>query len=259
MFAFTTEEILLMIGRVWWPFFRIAGAFTLLPFFSNGHIPVRVKVLFAFFLAALVGPMLPTPPPVDPLSPRALLIAFEQLAVGAMMGLMLSMLLHILSMLGQMLSMQMGLAMSVMNDPANGVNHALLGQWMVMYGTLLFLALDGHLVALGVLVESFTLWPIGSGVLDLPLMTLIMKFGWTFAMALMLAFPAVMAMLMVNITFGVLNKSAPSLNVYSLGFPLAMMLGLVSILISFSGLPERYADLCLDALTAMHQFVGGTP
>ncbi|SHH20201.1 flagellar biosynthetic protein FliR [Ferrimonas marina] len=259
MLELTALQIHSLIGQFWWPFCRIMGAFTLMPMFSNGHVPVQVRVLLALCIAILAGPLLPAPPPVDPLSVAAALLSAEQLAIGALMGLILSILIHVLSLLGQMLSMQMGLAMSVMNDPANGVNHALLGQLMVMYGTLLFLALDGHLVSLAILIDSFYLWPVGNGVLDLPLMMVVMKFGWTFAMALMMAIPAVMAMLMVNITFGVLNKAAPSLNVYSLGFPLAMLLGLFSILISFSGLPDRYSEICIDALSAMHQFVGGQP
>ncbi|GAA4888823.1 flagellar biosynthetic protein FliR [Ferrimonas pelagia] len=259
MLELTATDINSYIGTFWWPFFRIMGAFALMPLFSNGHVPIQVRLLLAMAIAGLAGPLLPSPPAVDPLSVSALGLAFEQFAVGSLMGLILSLLIHILSMLGQMLSMQMGLAMSVMNDPANGVNHALLGQLLVMYGTLLFLALDGHLVSLAVLIDSFYLWPVGSGVFDLPLMMVVMKFGWTFAMALMMAIPAVMAMLMVNITFGVLNKAAPSLNVYSLGFPMAMLLGLFSILISFSGLPDRYTEICIDALAAMHQLVGGTP
>lgn len=247
-----------MIGSFWWPFCRLMGAFIVMPLLGNAFVPVTVRILFAFCLAALLGPILPSVPQVDALSAGALLLAIEQLLLGFMLGLFLSILLHAMSMFGTIMSLQMGLAMAIMNDPANGNSNPILSQWFLLFGTLIFLALDGHLVALGILVDSFRLWPIGTGIFDLPLMGLVNRVGWLFAASLMLAIPAVLAMLMVNITFGVLSRAAPSLNVFSLGFPMTMLMGLLCVLLSFSGIPSRYSDLCLDALTAMYQFIGGS-
>ncbi len=228
-----------------------------MPFLSSTYIPAMVRILLALSISALLAPMLPTVPAVDAISIGALFLAIEQLLIGFMLALFLTIMIHVMTLLGAMMSMQMGLAMAVMNDPANGNSNPILGQWLLLYGTLLFLALDGHLVAIGVLVDSFRLWPIGSGVFDLPLMGLVSRFGWIFAAAFMLALPSILAMLMVNITFGVLSKAAPSLNVFALGFPMSMLMGLLCVLLSFSGLPTRYSDLCLDALSAMYQFIGG--
>lgn len=258
MLALTSIEISTMIGSFWWPFCRLMGAFIVMPLLGNAFVPVTVRILLAFSLAALLGPMLPPVPQVDAVSAGALLLAIEQLLIGFMLGLFLSILLHVMSMLGTIMSMQMGLAMAIMNDPANGNSNPILSQWFLMFGTLIFLALDGHLVAIGILVDSFRLWPIGTGIFDLPLMGLIHRVGWLFAASLMLAIPAVLAMLMVNITFGVLSRAAPSLNIFSLGFPMTMLMGLLCVLLSFSGIPSRYSDVCLDALTAMYQFIGGS-
>jgi flagellar biosynthetic protein FliR len=258
MLSLTSIEISTMIGSFWWPFCRLMGAFIVMPLLGNAFVPVTVRILFAFCLAALLGPILPSVPQVDALSAGALLLAIEQLLLGFMLGLFLSILLHAMSMFGTIMSLQMGLAMAIMNDPANGNSNPILSQWFLLFGTLIFLALDGHLVALGILVDSFRLWPIGTGIFDLPLMGLVNRVGWLFAASLMLAIPAVLAMLMVNITFGVLSRAAPSLNVFSLGFPMTMFMGLLCVLLSFSGIPSRYSDLCLDALTAMYQFIGGS-
>jgi len=257
MLSLTSAQLSSFIGIFWWPFFRIMGAFMVMPFLSSSYIPVTVRVLLAFTISALLAPMLPPLPGVDAISIGALFLAIEQLLVGFMLGLFLTIMIHVMTLLGAMMSMQMGLAMAVMNDPANGSSNPILGQWFLLYGTLLFLALDGHLVAIGILVDSFRLWPIGSGVLDLPLMGLVGRFAWIFASALMLALPSILAMLMVNITFGVLSRAAPSLNVFALGFPMSMLMGLLCVMLSFSGLPSRYSDLCLDALEAMYQFIGG--
>lgn len=257
MLSLTSMELSAFIGTFWWPFCRIMGAFLVMPFLSSSFIPASVRVLLALSISALISPMLPSVPAVDAISIGALLQAIEQLLVGFMLALFLTIMIHVMTLLGAMMSMQMGLAMAIMNDPSSGNSNPILGQWLLLYGILLFLALDGHLVAIGVLVDSFRLWPIGSGIFDLPLMGLVSRFAWIFAAAFMLALPSILAMLMVNITFGVLSKAAPSLNVFALGFPMPMLMGLLCVMLSFSGLPSRYSDLCLDALSAMYQFIGG--
>ncbi|MCE9686250.1 flagellar biosynthetic protein FliR [Shewanella sp. AS16] len=259
MLSLTSTQLSAMIGSFWWPFCRLMGAFLVMPLLGNAFVPVTVRILFALCLAALLAPMLPQVPQVDALSLTALLLAIEQLLIGFMLALFLSLMLHVLTLLGTIMSMQMGLAMAVMNDPANGNSNPILSGWFLLFGTLIFLALDGHLVALGVLVDSFRLWPIGTGLFELPLLGLVARVGWLFSAALMLAIPAVLAMLLVNITFGVLSRAAPSLNIFALGFPMTMLMGLLCVLLSLSGIPSRYSDICLDALTAMHQFIGGHP
>ncbi|PKG58868.1 flagellar biosynthetic protein FliR [Shewanella sp. Choline-02u-19] len=259
MLSLTSVQISAFIGTFWWPFCRIMGAFMVMPFLGSNFIPVTVRVLLAFSISALVAPLLPPVPQVDALSFMALILAIEQLLIGFMLALFLSIMIHVMTLLGAMMSMQMGLSMAVMNDPSSGGSNPIIGLWLLLYGTLLFLALDGHLVAIGILVDSFRLWPIGSSVFDLPLMGLIGRFSWLFAAAFMLALPAILAMLVVNITFGVLSRAAPSLNVFALGFPMSMLMGLLCVFFSFTGLPNRYSDLCLDALSSMYQFIGGSP
>ncbi|MCL1124810.1 flagellar biosynthetic protein FliR [Shewanella surugensis] len=258
MLSLTSVEISTFIGTFWWPFCRIMGGFLVMPFLSSGFIPVTVRVLLALSISALFAPMLPTPPAVDAMSVAALLLAIEQLFIGFMLAFFLTFMIHIMTLVGAMMSMQMGLAMAVMNDPSSGNSNPILGQWFLFYGTLLFLGLDGHLVAIGILVDSFRLWPIGTGIFDLPLMGLVSRMAWLFASALMLALPAILAMLMVNVTFGVLSRAAPSLNVFALGFPMSMLMGLLCVLFSFTGLPSRYSELCLEALSFMYGFIGGT-
>ncbi|MDO6680268.1 MULTISPECIES: flagellar biosynthetic protein FliR [unclassified Shewanella] len=257
MLSLTGAEISSFIGTFWWPFCRFMGVFMVMPFFSSTYIPVKARLLFAILLSALVAPLIPAVPIVDALSIGSFLLAVEQLLVGFMMALFLLIMISVMTQMGAMMSMQMGLAMAIMNDPANGDSNPIISQLFLLYGTLLFLALDGHLVAIGIVVDSFYLWPVGMGIFELPLMGLIDRIGWLFAASFMLAIPAIVAMLMVNLTFGVLSRSAPSLNIFALGFPMSMLMGLLCVFFSFSGLASRYSDICLDALSSMHQFIGG--
>ena len=153
--------------------------------------------------------------------------------------------------------MQMGLGMAIMNDPVNGMSVAILGRLFLIFSTLLFLSLEGHLIVIDVLIQSFTLWPVGSGLASASLKGVINIFGWMFASALALALPAIVSMLLANISFGVMNRAAPSLNVYALGFPMTMLLGLFSVLISISGVPSRYTILVNDTLRFLNQYMTG--
>lgn len=146
-------------------------------------------------------------------------------------------------MAGQILSMQMGLAMAIMNDPVNGDTAPIIGQMMMIFCTLLFLALNGHLVTLELLVSSFRQWPVGSSLYHLDLDSVVNLLGWSIRSALALCMPAVVAMLLVNLTFGVMNRVAPSLNIISLGFPMTLLLGLVAMLLSVDGVSTRYLEL----------------
>ena len=141
--------------------------------------------------------------------------------------------------------------MAVMNDPSNGDTAPIVSQIMLVFCSLLFLGLNGHLVTLDVLVQSLRTWPPGTSLYVLDLKGVIGLFGWSIGAALILTLPAVVAMLMVNLTFGVLNRTAPSLNIFSLGFPMTLLLGLLTMAISISGVPARYLDLVGYVLTQL--------
>ncbi len=257
MLALTTEQIVSFTGLFWWPFCRLMGAFTLMPMLGSSYIPVTARLLLAALISGVLVPVLPSMPEIDPLSVNGVLVAAEQLLVGAMMALFVNMLIVTMTLLGSMMAMQMGLAMAMMNDPSSGSANPVIGQWLLIYAILLFLSLDGHIVSIGIMADSFHLWPVGGGVFALPLMALVAKFGWMFASAFMVALPVIIAMLLVNITFGVLSRAAPSLNIFALGFPMSMLTGLFCVLFSFSGLPSRYSDFCVEALLSMRNFVSG--
>lgn len=254
LLSLTTPELMAWIGKGWWPFCRLAAFFWVLPLFGDGHLSPQIRLLFAFVLAMVLMPLLPRGPEIDPFSFATLVITLEQLLFGALLALMLQLLFTVVTMAGQILSMQMGLAMAVMNDPVNGGSAPLLGQLLWIFVALLFLAWNGHLLALDVIVESFRRWPVGHSLAELDLSLLINLAGWMFGAALLLALPAVIAMLLVNITFGVMNRSAPSLNIFALGFPMTMMLGLLSLLLMLANIPQRYLEFSQDVFELMRQW-----
>ncbi|MBU2895541.1 flagellar biosynthetic protein FliR [Vibrio hepatarius] len=253
----TFADISRIIGQLWWPFFRIGAVFISMPFFGDALIPVWVRSLLALAIVVITAPMMPAMPVVDLFSLTSLFLAFEQAIWGLFFGLILHLLFSIFTTLGQIISMQMGLGMAIMNDPVNGMSVAILGRIFLIFSTLLFLSLEGHLVVIDILIQSFVVWPVGSGLTSASLKGIISLFGWMFASALALALPAIVSMLLANISFGVMNRAAPSLNVYALGFPMTMLLGLFSVLISISGVPSRYTILVNDTLRFLNLFITG--
>ncbi|MGF1691478.1 flagellar biosynthetic protein FliR [Photobacterium kagoshimensis] len=247
----TAAQFTALIGQVWWPFFRISTTLMLMPIFGGSQIPVQVRIALALIISVLAAPLMPAMPAVDPLSVEALILAGQQVIIGAMLALLLDLLFAIFTTMGQILSMQMGLGMAMMNDPINGVSIPALGKYYQLYALMLFLALDGHLVALDVMVQSFNIWPVGEMMSQMALNTIIMRFGWMMAAALLLSLPAVCAMLLVNGSFGMMNRAAPQLNVFALGFPMTMLLGLICLLITTTGIPENFTRLSSETLSLM--------
>jgi flagellar biosynthetic protein FliR len=186
-------------------------------------------------LSLLVAPTLPPVPAIEGVSLTAMLIVAQQILIGAALGFFLQMLFQLFVLLGQMIAMQMGLGFASMIDPANGVNVAIVSTFYLMFVTVLFISFDGHLVMIEVIVESFEQIPISTRGLDTEVYyQLISTISWAFSSALLLALPALTALLITNFAFGIMTRAAPQMNIFALGFPIALMFGLFIIWVSMA-------------------------
>lgn len=253
----TGGELTSLLGLFWWPFIRITSFLWIMPMFGDRLQAVKVRIVLGFLLAVLVAPIMPEMPEIEPFSAHAFVVSIEQILLGFFIGFSVHILIGILTLLGQILSMQMGLGMGIMNDPSSGASYPLVSQLFMILGSLLFLSMNGHLVALDIVIESFFTWPPGSSVFELSIERIVSMFGWMFAAALLLAMPAVVAMLIVNITFGVMNRSAPSMNLIALGFPMSMMMGLLTIFLSLAGIPAKYSEFTAETMNQMRMLIIG--
>ena len=172
----------------------------------------------------------------------------EQIVIGALLGFALQLFFHAFVVAGQIVAIQMGMGFASMVDPANGVNVAVIGQFFTMLVTLLFLSMNGHLVVFEVLTESFTTLPVGGGLLPNHYWEIANKLGWVLGAALLLVLPAITALLVVNIAFGVMTRAAPQLNIFAIGFPLTLVLGMVILWISMADILNQYQPLASEAL-----------
>lgn len=244
--TFTDVEISAWVASVLWPLFRIASFFMVIPVIGTQLVPMRVRMGLSFAVTLLVAPLLPPVPEVDALSLAAATITLQQIFIGTLMGLMFVMMMQLFVVAGQMIAMQMGLGFASMVDPANGVSVPVLSQIFLVAVTLMFLAMNGHLVMIEVVVESFTAWPISNQILGPDSITksdlwqFLMRISWLFASALVLSLPAITAVLIINLSFGIMTRAAPQMNVFSLGFPIGMLFGLFIVWVSIGGLLPKF-------------------
>ena len=253
----STSELTVWIGQLAWPVFRIGAALWLMPLFGRSSLPRHIRLVLCLALAVLTVPLLPPLPTVEPLSAEAMLIAAQQILIGLAMGFIVQLWLAVFSFSGQVISMQMGLAMAVMNDPASGGSNPIIGKWLQTMALLIFLAINGHLIVIQVLVESFQTMPIAATPGDIDFLQLVTRGGWLFSSGLLLTLPAVISMLMVNMAFGVMNRAASQLNLFALGFPMTLLLGLVTLLFTMDSMSGLFIDLSDQMLLFLRQWTGG--
>ncbi|KZZ10363.1 hypothetical protein A3749_01420, partial [Oleiphilus sp. HI0078] len=228
---FTDAQIGAWVGSFLWPLFRIASFLMVVPVIGTRLVPMRVRIGLSFALTLIVAPLIDPVPVIDALSIGSFLIVLQQVVIGTLMGFMFVLLMQLFVVAGQMISMQMGLGFASMVDPTNGVNTPILSQIFLIGVTLTFLAMNGHLVMIEVIVESFRAWPISASIIGensiepYLLWDMLMRINWLFASALLVALPVVTSVLIVNISFGVMTRAAPQMNVFSLGFPIGMIFG----------------------------------
>lgn len=222
----------------------------IVPIFGAQVVPARIRLGLAFAMTVALYPVLPPMPVIEVTGLQSLVIIAMQLLIGLTLGFVVLTILQVFVLAGQTISMQMGLGFASMVDPANGVSVAVLSQWYQVLVTLVFLSINGHLIVLEVLAESFFLMPVSDSAFSQSVFMSVAQFGaWLFEASLMLALPAIAALLLVNLTFGVMTRAAPQLNVFALGFPVTMLAGLVIVWASYwVALPmvQQLLDVHLD-------------
>ncbi len=257
---FTGADVNSWAGGLVWPFTRIAAMLTIAPIFGARVVPLRVRLVIALLLTWVVLPVIPRVPVIDPLSAASALVTLQQILIGLAIGFSLQLVLATLVVAGQTIAMGMGLGFAQMVDPQNGVSVPVIGQYYLVIATLLFLALNGHLALLRVLVDSFQSLPIGLDALSRDDFRSVAHWGVRmFGDAMMVALPAVTAILLVNLCFGVISRAAPQLNIFGVGFPMTLMLGFIILVFALASLLPELQQMLDEALRAAASLGGGGP
>ena len=237
-----------------WPFVRVGAFLMVMPLVGGSFVPMKVRLLLAVALTLVLAPVIPTTPSLDVLSAAGLVTVIQEVAIGVAMGFLVQLVFDAIALGGQVIGMSMGLGFAVFLDRARGVNIPVLGQLFLMLGMLAFLSLDGHLAMIQLLADSFHAWPIAGAGLSMPIMSAILRWtGQMFVFAMKISLPAITAILVVNLSFGIMSRAAPTLNLFAVGFPVAMLLGFAVIFLNMGVLVENVSSFLALSLSMISQ------
>lgn len=230
VFSVTSDQLNLWLVAFFWPFVRMLSLVGTAPLLSEKSVPRTVKVGLAGLMALAIAPTLGPLPSAPLVSAAGLWIVLQQILIGAAMGFSMKLVFAMVQAAGEYIGLQMGLSFAAFYDPTSGGNTMVLARLLNAMAMLVFLAVDGHLLLVTTLAESFQVLPIA----DAPLaaggwFVLVSAGGQIFLGGLVLALPLIATLLTLNLAMGILNRVSPQFSIFAVGFPITLLAGIAML------------------------------
>ena len=255
MIAFTSAQLDAWITAFMFPLARIMGVLASAPVFSNAAQPKRIRLVAGLVITIALVPVLPPMPAIPPGSWVGLAVLAQQILIGVLLGFTLRIAFAAIDVAGELIGMQMSLSFAVFYDPENAGQTPVISEFLGLLTTLIFLAMNGHLLTLQVLAESFKLLPVSAIPMHAGGFASFLAWSSTlFSAGLLLALPLIAALLIANLAMGVLARVAPQLNIFAVGFPVTLMSGFLVLMFSipyFGAAMEKLFDHAFRAMAAI--------
>ena len=255
MISVTSAQLDAWLAAFIFPLARILGMIAAAPIFNNAALPERIELVTGLVITLAIIPALPPMPAVPAGSWAGLAILVQQVLIGVVLGFVLRIAFAAIDLAGQLIGLQMGLSFAVFYDPTNSSQTPVISNFLGLLATLIFLALNGHLLMLSLLAQSFTLLPVSSIPFAAKGYAVMLAWATTmFVAGVLLSLPLIAALLIANIAMGVLARVAPQLNLFAVGFPVTIVAGFVVIMISlpyFGAALERLYEQGFTVMTVI--------
>ncbi|MES2607091.1 MAG: flagellar biosynthetic protein FliR [Pseudomonadota bacterium] len=252
------EQMLSLINAFMLPFVRISAFFMAAPFFGAGSVPVRIRILLAVAVTFLLQPTITASGDIDVFSAEGLLHVIQQALVGIALGTIFHFIMTAIVLAGHTVANTMGLGFASSADPQNGAESTVVGQVYTILATLYFLGVDAHLRLLEIIAASLQTIPLQQFVLNVVFFQSIVAFSsQIFVFGTLLVLPVIVGLLLVNLAIAVMTRAAPQLNVFSLGFPLLILVGFVLMLLCVPVMLPLFANFMEATLVFMTEIVEG--
>lgn len=253
MISITTAELNTLLATFIWPLSRILALIATAPILGNPSIPIRVKLGLALMITILVAPTVEKLlPHIDPTTGIGLIILLQQILIGVAIGFAMRIVFVAVEMAGELIGLQMGLGFAIFFDPQNSGQIDIIGRFLGIIASLAFLAIDGHLMMIALISQSFSTLPVSSdGVTEATFTTLANWGSEIFKSGLQLSLPVLTALLITNLALGILTRAAPQLNIFAVGFPLTLSIGLLVLALSMPFYAPILEHLVHDGLRLM--------
>jgi flagellar biosynthetic protein FliR len=254
MITFSEAQIMAWITPWIWPFFRVMGLFTSAPVLSTRAIPRRVRLALSLLIVVAAQPSLPEMPAIAINSAQSVMVVVQQVLIGVTLGFAARVIFAAIEFAGEIVGLQMGLNFASFFDPLMGTQSTAVSRFYGTCAAWLFVVMNGHLLITAAVVQSFTTFPVGPD--PMTVIKTLQPQVWgaeVFKLGLWISLPVVAMLTLVNMVMGLIARVAPQMNVFSVGFPISIGVGLTGLWLT---LPLMQGPFTM-ALERMLGYFGG--
>jgi flagellar biosynthesis protein FliR len=247
--SFSEAQILAWVSPILWPFLRVLAVFTAAPIFSSKAFPLRARIGLALLIALAAQPSFENQPIISITGAQALGAVLQQVGVGLAIGFTVRLVFSAIELAGEVIGFQMGLNFAAFFDPSLNSQSSAVARFYGQMVALLFVVLNGHLWVLMVVIKSFDAFPVDQNFLEALAKMKIYNLGADlFASGLWIALPMIGMLMFVNLALGIVSRVAPQMNIYAVGFPVTLSVGLVGIAVTLPMLDQPLLALMERAM-----------
>ena len=249
MITFSEAQLMAWLSPMVWPFLRVLAMFTSAPVFSSRTFPVRARIALAFFVALAAQPFLGTQPVISIGGPDAAAAVLQQVGVGLAIGFVIRVVFAAVELAGEVIGFQMGLNFASFFDPTLNTQTSAVAGFFGKMASFMFVVMNGHLLLLLAVVKSFKTFPVDQSFLVAVTQMKVLDLGADlFASGLWIALPLVGMMMFTNLALGIVSRVAPQMNIYAIGFPITLTVGLIGMAVTLPMLDQPFLTLMSRAI-----------
>ncbi|MDO9316120.1 MAG: flagellar biosynthetic protein FliR [Burkholderiaceae bacterium] len=253
MLTFDEAQIWAWVSPLLWPFLRVLALLGVVPVIGQRSVPARVRVALSFLIAVAVQPSLPPMPVVALDSAQALILVMQQVLIGVSMAFAVRIVFSAVEFAGEIGGLQMGLNFAGFFDPATSSQATAMSTFYSVSVSWLFIVINGHLLLISAVVQSFHAFPVGAEPFAFLRATRPELWGAEiFSLGLWIALPLIAMLLFTNLVLGVIARVAQQMNIFSIGFPITMGVGLVGVMLTLPLMQQPFTA-ALEQMLQMFQ------
>lgn len=254
MLSVTSIQLNAWLAAFLLPFARILALLATAPVFNHAGVPARVKIGLAGMLTLIIAPTLADVPNLNVGSADGLWIMVQQIVIGVALGLTMQVVFAAVEAAGEMAGLQMGLSFATFFQPNSDGATQVLSRLLSVIASLAFLAVDGQLQVISALADTFTLVPLSAQPLAPAGARVLLQWGGTiFTAGVTLALPIIVALTIATLALGILNRAAPQIGIFQVGFPVTLAIGFLMLQLLTPNLMPFFEHLFATGLSAMMQ------
>lgn len=256
MFTFNEAQLTAWLSPMVWPFLRVLALFISAPVLSMRSVPVRVKVALAFFITVAAQASLPPMPVIALDSAQAFEAVIQQLVIGLALGFSARIVMAGIEFAGELIGLQMGLNFAAFFDPISASQSTAVSRFFGTSAAWLFIVMNGHLLLTTAVIQSFHAFPVAAPeAAPLAFLSSMQPQLWgaeVFRLGLWIALPIITMLLFMNLVLGLISRVASQINIFAIGFPITLGVGLVGITLTLPFMEQPFT-MALERMLAQFQ------